>query len=53
LGVDVLYEQHGHFDYETWTGFHAVFGFFAYVGIVYTAKILREFVKRDEGYYGE
>lgn len=53
LVVDLAYDQHGHFDYEEWTGFHAAFGFVAYVCIVQAAKILREFVKRDEDYYGE
>ena len=50
---DFFYEQHGHFDYDKWNGFYAIFGFVAYVCIVQTAKILREFVQRDEDYYGE
>jgi hypothetical protein len=50
---DFAYDQHGHFEYEEWNGFHAIFGFLAYVGIVQTAKILREFVQRAEDHYGE
>lgn len=51
--VDFTYDQHGHFAYEEWNGFHALFGFSAYVAIVQTAKVLRWFVKRPEDYYGE
>lgn len=51
--VDALIEKHGHYDYELWTGFHGVFGFFASVLIVLSAKALRPFVKRSEDYYDE
>ena len=53
VAVDLGYEQHGHFDYETYSGFHAAFGFFAYLGIVGSARLLRMVVKREEDYYGE
>lgn len=56
IAVDVLYESehsHWHFEFEGINGFHAVFGFLAYVAIVNTAKGLRRLVKRDEDYYGD
>ena len=50
---DLLHHQHGHFPYEELTGFHAGFGFLAYVAIVSTAKVLRRWVRRPEDYYGD
>jgi hypothetical protein len=49
--ADFVYESHGHFHFEEWFGFHALFGFGAYVAIVMTAKQLRRVLKRDEDYY--
>lgn len=34
-----------------WTGFAAMFGFFACVGLVIVARLLGVVLKRDEGYY--
>jgi hypothetical protein len=44
-------ESHRHFHYEDWSGFHAVFGFFAYALIVISAKGLRKILMRPEDYY--
>ena len=48
---DLAYHKHGHFPFEEWFGFHAFFGFGAYVLIVLTATQLRKVLKRDEDYY--
>jgi hypothetical protein len=53
IDVATLHEKHGHFAFEELPGFHAAFGFAAYVGLVLTAKALRRFLKRDEDYYGD
>lgn len=42
---------HGHFDFEEWPLFFGLFGFAGYTFIVFTAKGLRRFLKREEGYY--
>lgn len=44
----------GSFEFTELTpGFFALFGFFAYMTIVNTAKALRTVVMRSEDYYGE
>lgn len=50
---DLAYEKHGHFAFEHTFGFHAAFGFVAYLAIVNTAKLLRRVVKRPPDYYDE
>lgn len=49
--ADFAYHKHGHFDFEEMTGFHGLFGFGAYVGLVLSATQLRRVLKRDEDYY--
>jgi len=45
-------EEHpAHFDLESWFGFQALFGFVAFVVVVFLGRVLRIFVKRDEDYY--
>jgi hypothetical protein len=51
LVVDLAYHQHGHYDFEEWFGFHALFGFVAYCCIVGSAVQLRRVLKRPEDYY--
>jgi hypothetical protein len=51
--ADLGYHKHGHFGFENIIGFHAGFGFVAYVSLVTLAKGLRRLVKRPEDYYGE
>ena len=53
LLVDPLVDKHPHFEFEAWPGFHAGYGFFAYMAIVTGAKGLRLLIKREEDYYGE
>ena len=49
--ADFVYHKHGHFSFEEIIGFHAGFGFVAYVGLVLLATQLRRVLKRDEDYY--
>ena len=51
LVLNVVLHPHGHLEYEDWFGFHAVFGFLAYLFIVGGAVQLRKIVKREEDYY--
>jgi hypothetical protein len=51
LTADVFYHKHGHFAIEQLFGFYAVFGFVAYVGLIFLAKGLRTILKRPEDYY--
>ena len=45
-------EEHpAHFEIETFFGFEAIFGFVAFVAVVFLGWLLRFFVKRDEDYY--
>ena len=44
--------KHADFAWESWPGFYAVFGFVAFVILVFGAKyILRPLAKRREDYY--
>lgn len=53
LGFHPLFsEEHpAHFALESLFGFQAMFGFAAFVIVVFLGKFLRTFVKRDEDYY--
>lgn len=44
-------EHPAHFEIETFFGFEAIFGFVAFVAVVFLGWLLRFFVKRDEDYY--
>lgn len=50
--ADLFYENpHPHFPVETSFGFHAWFGFIAFVAVVFLGRLLRLIVRRDEDYY--
>ncbi|MBS1257671.1 MAG: hypothetical protein MAG551_00716 [Candidatus Scalindua arabica] len=50
--INFFVHIHGHFSWEEWSGFYAVYGFVTCVGLVLAAKfILRKIVKRSEDYY--
>ena len=49
--ADFGYHKHGHFGFQEWFAFDAVFGFVSYVGLVSVAKIFRKLVMRREDYY--
>lgn len=51
--ADLLYHKHGHFAFEEWFAFHAIFGFAGYAFIVLAAKQLRKLLMRDETYYDD
>lgn len=51
LIIDFFVPKHGHFPWEGATDFFAAYGFFACVMLVFIAKGMRLFLKRDEDYY--
>ena len=48
---DAFYHKHAEFSAEHIFGFYALFGFAAYVGLIFTAKGLRKLIMRKEDYY--
>jgi hypothetical protein len=48
VAADLFYDKGGHFDFEKVIGFHAVYGFCSYVGLVLVAKELRKVLMRPE-----
>ncbi len=48
---EFLYEHHPHFEIEKIPEFFEIFGFLAFVFIVFAGKLLRTFIMRDEDYY--
>ncbi len=53
LVAELFFDKHSHFSWSRVFGFDALFGFAAYMSIVFGAKALRRFVKRREDYYDE
>ncbi len=49
--ADFFYEKHGHYSWEDFPGFYAIFGFVSCVVLVLVATQLRKILKRDEDYY--
>ncbi|MBW2137064.1 MAG: hypothetical protein JRH06_05870 [Deltaproteobacteria bacterium] len=52
LIVDLFIHKHGEFSWERAPGFLALYGFGSCVALIFIAKVLRVFIKRDEDYYG-
>jgi prolipoprotein diacylglyceryltransferase len=48
---EFLYEHHPHFDIENIPEFFELFGFVAFVAIVFAGRLLRTVIMRDEDYY--
>jgi prolipoprotein diacylglyceryltransferase len=48
---EFLYEHHPHFDIEKIPEFFEIFGFLAFMFIVFSGRLLRTLVMRDEDYY--
>jgi len=51
LVVELFLHRHEDFAFAAWFAFYALFGFFACVALVLTAKGLRRILKRSEDYY--
>jgi hypothetical protein len=51
LGLEFVIHRHVEFEFESWRGFYAAYGFIAYCFIVLSAKQFRKLVRRDEDYY--
>ena len=51
LAAGFFIEMHGHFSWENWPGFFAIFGFVTFAGAVLAGKQLRKIVMRKEDYY--
>ena len=51
--LDFFVHRHGHFSWETKPEFYAVYGFIAFVVLIFVAKIFRPLVKRKEDYYDD
>ena len=51
LIADFFIHKHGEFPWEGSPEFFAVYGFVSCVTLIFIAKVLRLFIKRDENYY--
>jgi hypothetical protein len=51
LVVDFFIHKHAEFPWEDAPNFFAVYGFVSCVLLIYIAKVLRIFIKKDEKYY--
>ena len=52
LIIDFFIHKHAEFAWEGVPEFYAAYGFVSCVLLIFIAKILRWWVKRDENYYG-
>ena len=51
LIIDFFIPKHGEFPWEDAPDFFAVYGFVSCVLLIFIAKVLRLFLRRDEHYY--
>jgi len=51
FAADLLVHRHEEFSFAQWFGYYALYGFFACVALVLTAKAMRRVLKRPEDYY--
>ena len=51
LVAELFVDMHGQFAVEHFFGFYAVYGFIAYVTLIFVAKLLRRLLMRREDYY--
>lgn len=52
LIIDPFIHKHGEFPWEDVPEFYAAYGFVSCVLLIFIARILRWWVKREENYYG-
>lgn len=50
-GADLFHDHPAQFPPENVFGFEALFGFVAFIGVVFLGRLLRLFVMRKEDYY--
>jgi len=53
LVAESFVDMHGEFSVEHFYGFYAVYGFLAYVSLIFVAKFLRGILMRREDYYND
>ena len=53
LVAEAFVDMHGEFTVEHFYGFYAVYGFIAYVSLIFIAKFLRRILMRQEDYYDD
>ena len=53
LVAEAFVDMHGEFSVEHFYGFYAVYGFIAYVSLIFIAKLLRRILMRKEDYYDD
>ena len=51
VGAEFFVHKHGHFAFEEFPLFYALFGFAVFTIAVYAGKLLRALFGRDEDYY--
>jgi len=51
LIIDLFISKHAEFPWEGAVEFYAAYGFMSCVSLIFIAKVLRFFAKRDESYY--
>ena len=51
LVIDFFIHKHAYFPWEGWTNFFAAYGFVSCVLLIFIAKIIRLFIKRNEDYF--
>ncbi|MBN2800413.1 MAG: hypothetical protein JXX28_14835 [Deltaproteobacteria bacterium] len=51
--MDLFYDKHGEYGFENMVGFHSLYGFVGYVGLVLLATQLRRLTQRPKDYYND
>ncbi len=51
--AQLVFEIHGHYEFEAWLGFAAFYGFITCALMVVFAKLLGFLVKRKDSYYDD
>jgi len=51
FAIDLVYPRYGAFDFELTWGFFAFYGFVSFTFIIFSVKLLRKLLMREETYY--